>query len=411
MFGSLRPRFFILCLLLTSAWGWGAKPGDVEKGGEETPRLNSSQIQLMVMDFSDQYAAGLWAVMDAYIAGEKDSAKKVQAQSFKVRLGAASMEIAGSTDPRTNLLDMAIFISVGKWAVNRYWIPKVFGEKAEPLSDLYAEQEKKVWKLLEDVLAPKQLHSLRELVTAWEKENPSVYEVATVRLRNLEGVRAGEFDPTTSAKGILAGVQKLLGRVDTSLLYGERMMFFLERTPRLLTQQTDLTLAQIADTFPIATIRPETFPGLSADWPTKLQEGIDHNHALAKDLLPEIRLTIDSADRLSTTLNGTLVNVQNIVAKVPPLPPMSVEDVSRNLQEINKVLDHLDSTVAGVNQILEKNPDGISKAVELSQMVDQRADRLVNAAFSRALILLGVFFAGIIVVLIAARLIFPRKGT
>ncbi len=408
MFGSLRPRFFILCLLLTSAWGWGAKPGDVEKGGEETPRLNSSQIQLMVMDFSDQYAAGLWAVMDAYIAGEKDSAKKVQAQSFKVRLGAASMEIAGSTDPRTNLLDMAIFISVGKWAVNRYWIPKVFGEKAEPLSDLYAEQEKKVWKLLEDVLAPKQLHSLRELVTAWEKENPSVYEVATVRLRNLEGVRAGEFDPTTSAKGILAGVQKLLGRVDTSLLYGERMMFFLERTPRLLTQQTDLTLAQIADTFPIATIRPETFPGLSADWPTKLQEGIDHNHALAKDLLPEIRLTIDSADRLSTTLNGTLVNVQNIVAKVPP---MTVEDVSRNLQEINKVLDHLDSTVAGVNQILEKNPDGISKAVELSQMVDQRADRLVNAAFSRALILLGVFFAGIIVVLIAARLIFPRKGT
>jgi hypothetical protein len=293
--------------------------------------------------------------------------------------------------------------------VNRYWVPKVFGDRAEALNWLYAEQDKKVWKLLGEVLTPEQRKNLRALLTAWESENPAMHEVVDLRLRNLDGVRAGEFDAKTSAKGLLASVQKLLGRVDTSLLYGERVMFFMERTPRILTQQTDLTLAQITEAFPIAALRPDSFPTLSGDWAVKFQQGIDHNHALAKELLPQVSDTLGNADRLATTLNLTLNSVGELIDRTPAFPLESTAAISRNLDRVNSALDHLDSTVAGVNQLLEKNLDGGSKVVGLIDLIDERSERVIDFAFHRLLILMGVFFFGVILVLLAARVIFLRR--
>ncbi|MEO8204574.1 MAG: hypothetical protein ABI615_00230 [Chthoniobacterales bacterium] len=372
----------------------------------ETAKISSARIQMAVMDFSDQYVSAMWAVMDEYIRNEPDPSKRVRAQAWKVLYGSSSMEIAASLDPRTNLLDMAIFISLGKWSVNRYWIPKVFGDRAEPLRKLYDSQYKKVWKMLAEILTPQQQASLRALLAAWESENPAYYEVADVRIRNLDGVRAGEFDSST-ARGLLASVQKLIGQVDTSLLYGERVMFYMERTPRILTQQTDLTLAQITEAFPIAAIRPESIANLPKDWPLKLQESIDHNHALAKELLPEVRATLENADHLASTLNTTLQSVQGLADR-KVLPSLTPEDISKNLQEVNSILDHLDSTLTKVNLLLEKKTDGADVA-ELAKLLDARADHILNAAFRRLLILLGLFFAGIILILIAARILFIRS--
>jgi len=186
-------------------------------------------------------------------------------------------------------------------------------------------------------------------------------------------------------------------------------MFYMERTPRILSQQTDLTLAQIAEAFPIATIHPGNIPGLPADWPAKLQDSIDHNQALAKDLLPEVRTTLDSANQLTLSLNGTVKSVQELTAQAPPLPALTAEDISQNLKELNAALDHLNATVAGVNQLLEKGPDGNSKALELSQVVNKQADHLMDLAFYHALILLSVFFGGVILTLFMARAIFSRK--
>ncbi|MEO6262309.1 MAG: hypothetical protein ABIP32_07315 [Chthoniobacterales bacterium] len=228
-------------------------------------------------------------------------------------------------------------------------------------------------------------------------------------MRNLEGVRAGEFDSKTSAKGLLASVHKLIGQVDTSLLYGERMMFYMERTPRILSQQTDLTLSQIAETFPIAAIRPESFANLPKDWPAKLQLSIDHNQALAKELLPDVRSTMENANHLATTLNTTLQSVNDLADKSKALQTFTPADISRNLAEVNSILDHLDSTLTKVNQLLDKKNDGNgSNIVELTKALDGRVDHLMNAAFRRGLILLGVFFAGIILILIAARIIFSK---
>lgn len=392
------------------------KPGsalglDAERSpyGEPTSdeNISSRRLQREIMDFSDRYVAAIWQVIDDYVAQETDPAKRVAALMWKIRFGSASMAIAASNDPRSGLLDMTTFISVGRWSVNRHWVPDVFGEKAAPLNKVYAQMDKEIWALTAEVLTPEQQKALRALIVGWEQGNPQRHEVADVRLRNLDGVQLSDFDPANSARGILASLRKLLSRVDTSLLYGERVMFFMERTPRILEQQTTLTLAQIGQAFPITTIQPDLnrLNLLVDELPLKLQAGIDHNQALIKELLPEVRTTVESGERLSQSLDSTVQALREISEKID-----TSVDYTPYLRDTTLAIDHLNETVAGLNRLLEKDPvTGQSKVTELTILIDKSSNSMADKIFERALILLGVFFAGVILTLIVARLLFGAR--
>lgn len=373
----------------------------------EDSSMSQGRLQQEIMDFSDRYVTAIWQAIDTYVANEPDPAKRVAALAWKVRFGSASMTIAASGDPRQGLLDMATFISIGKWAVNRHWVPEVLGDKATSLSEVYAQMDREIWTLTAEVLTTRQLSALRSLISGWEEGNSQIYEVADVRLRNLEGVKLKEFDPENSAKGILKALRNLLSRVDTSLLYGERVMFYMERTPRILEQQTTLTLAQIGQSFPLTTLQPDLtrLNLIVEELPQKLQAGIDYNQGLVKELLPELRSSLESGERLGKSLEITAQAVRELSEKIDP-----TMDYRPYLQETNAALDHLNSAVTGLNQLLEKDPaTGQSKVTELTSTIDHTTNNLVGKLFERALILLGVFFAGVIVILILARVLFSRR--
>jgi hypothetical protein len=369
--------------------------------------VSSRRLQRDIMDFSDRYVAAVWQAIDAYVATETDPAKRVAALSWKIRFGSASMSIAASSDPRSGLLDMTTFITVGKWSVKRYWVPEVFGDSAEPLNKVYTQMDKEIWAIVAEILTPEQQRALRALIAAWEEGNPQMHEVADVRLRNLDGVQLSEFDPANTARGILASLRNLLNKVDTSLLYGERVMFYMERTPRILEQQTTLTLAQIGQSFPITTIQPDLnrLNLLVDELPLKFQAGIDHNQALIKELLPEVRTTVESGERLTKSLDATVQALRDLGEKIDPNV-----DYTPYLRETASALDHLNASVTGLNQLLEKDPaTGQSKVTELTALIDKSSKTLTDKVFERALILLASFFGGVILVLIVARLLFVRR--
>jgi len=374
----------------------------------EDASLSTGLIQSLVMDFSDQYTSAIGAALDDYIAAESDPAKRVAARYWKVRFGSAAMTIASSHDPRTNLLDMTVFISAGKWAVDSYWIPKIFGEKSSRLSDVYRQMDDKIWRLSGRVLTIRQQADLHELIRTWERQNPRAHEVTDVRLRNLEGVHLSAFDDGMAARGILAGVRKLLSRVDNSLLYGERMMFCLERTPRIISLQTDLTIAQIGEAFPIATVKPDALVNTVKDLPAMLQEGLDRNEGSLNALLPQIVATLESANTLTASLDKTLLSVRELAEKNGDSALLRA-DPAALLKDANQALAHLDSSISGLNQLLGKTATGEIKAAEISRQIDAQTDRLMDAAFRRILILIGVFFGGVIVILVLAKALFGHR--
>ncbi len=374
---------------------------------EEEENLSTSRIQSLVMDFSDQYTTAIGEAVDAFISNEPDPSKRLAAQAWRVRYGSAAMTIAASRDPRTNLLDMTVFVTAARWAVDSYWIPKVFGKSAARLSAASRQMEERIWTLAGRVLSLKQQSDLRELIKTWERHNPGARGVPDIRLRNLDGVRLSAFDDGLAARGILASVRKFLGKVDTSLLYGERMMFCIERTPRVLSLQTELTLAQIGEAFPIAAVKPEVLAGAIKDLPAMLQEGIDRNEGSLKILLPQVGATLESANTLASNLDKTLLSVRELTEKNSDSKLLNA-DPAALLKDTNQALAHLDSSINGLNRILEMNASGEWNIAEISRRIDEQSERVIDSAFHRALILISVFFGGVILVLIVAKLLFRR---
>lgn len=388
--------------------------GTSDNGAANASRISPAMLQQRVMDFSDQYVSGLWPAFDEYIRTEPDAARRTSAQKWKVMLSATSMTIAGSRDPRMGLLDMAVFISAGRWALDAYWIPEVLGERAAPLRALYAEMERRIWREVAQVLTPAQQADLRSLIVAWEATNPPRHELLDVRLRNLDGVELSNFAEVSSARGLLAKIQRLLGKVDQSLLYGERVIFYMERMPRMLEQQSDLTIDRVAERFPIATVNPDfsQISALMAEWPQQLNDTLLAQDGLVTKSLPDVRASIESVERLTGSLQETLVSANQLAGKMEKLP-FERADYLAALQETSTSLTQLNSLINGLNHLLDETATADpkdSKVAALAGMIDARADVLLDKAFHRGLLLLGAFFAGVLVSLLAARVILRRPS-
>ncbi len=362
------------------------------------------------MDFSDHYVSALWLAFDEYISTETDAAKRTNAQKWKVMLGSTSMTIAGSQDPRAGLLDMAVFISAGKWALDSHWIPGVFGERAAPLRAVYHEMDKKIWEEASKILTPAQQSDLQGLIAAWVATDPPRNQLLDVRLRNLEGVVLSDFAEQRSARGLMASIQRLLGKVDQSLLYGERVIFYMERVPRMLTQQSDLTIDRVAERFPIATVNPDfsALADMAASFPQHVTEALQDQEGLIHQSLPEVRKSIESAERITLSLQQTFDSVNSLATKIEALPFES-DDYTQAWEQTSSTLTKLDNLVTGLNHLLEGVAAGEPRTARFAQMLDDRADVLLDKVFQRALALIAVFFAGVLICLIAARFLLHRK--
>ncbi len=380
-----------------------------ESEGSPTARRSSARVQQEVMDFSDQFSTDLRAALDDYVAAEPDVERQVEAQRLQIGLVTSSMMIAASRDPRANLLDMAVFISAGRWAADRYWVPELLGERASGLRAAFAEAEAEIWEEVDEVLTAAQAADLRALIANW-KQGARPRDVRDVRLRNLDGVVLSQFQEAPSANELLASVKRFLGSVDQSLLTGERMLFYLERLPLLLERQADLTVDRVAERFPIATLNPDfagwvdlanTVPGHLGDLYAA------HANDLAAEMervWPEVRGGLDTTERIADSVRGTAESVDALAEKIAALP-FSQDEYVTALGGTVRSLEQLNGVVDGLNELLDQTAPGEweARVAELTAVVDERSARAMDAVFWRAAALIGMAVVGALLVVLAAR--------
>jgi hypothetical protein len=155
--------------------------------------------------------------------------------------------------------------------------------------------------------------------------------------------------------------------------------------------------------------------------PARLQLGIDHNQDLIREILPEISGTVTEASRLVegsthlvTAANELSTNLNASIDRLTELAAHSREtgtpDYEKLLTEASAALASLDSTIAGLNVLLAADGEGKSKLTTLTERLDESTDRLIDKTFHRTLVVVGVFFAGVIASLVFARLLFRRNA-
>lgn len=386
---------------------------------DEEIQPSPAQLQREVMDYSDTFVRALWAALDQaeFAQAGHDPNFEVIALEWKVRFANESMEIAAGANPRTNLLDMAVFVTAGRWALQTYWIPEVFGSSGDGLLTTFNEMESEIWVLVGQTLTPDQSDNLRSLVNTWTASSPPNYKIEGVRFRNLAGVDPSEFRDVRDARGLIAAIQRWLGNVETSLLYGERVMFYLERAPRIIQLQADLVLAQIAQDFPLTTLDPdpELLTTTLDDLSRRLQDGIESNRPIFETLLPDLNSTLGEANSLvenSThlvdgssvlaenvnslveSLDRTLVRVEGL-AELATAESANREETEALVADVVKSISNLESSIAGLNALLAVNSEGESR---LSSAVGS-TEGLIDRVFYKLLILAGTLLCGIAIVL------------
>ncbi len=402
----MRPALHILgwCLVLACFSAGYARAfsffPEREKPGVrgEKPARNSKdaagrarRLQQEVMDFSDRYTMGMWQAVDEYLRGETEPQKRVAGETWKVLFSSASMEIAAGRDPAGDLLDMYVFVKLGASVTRKYWVPEVFGPRADTLNKEYARLLGEISSVLTEYLPSGQRAQLDEMIAGWQAAHPGAVYITDTRLRDLVELRSRGGAKQGGGVPLLSDVQKAVGEVDEALHYGERMMFYLERLPRLTTMQTALALAQAGSAPSVVSLTKsaETASQAVATLPQALTASVGENAETIGALLPAMQSTLGEARALSESL-------ERLAAPQEGSQPWTAQDINSSLAAAQSATRELGETIAGARRLVEtaSAPQSAAAMGQLLRDVQAGGRDVVDHAYLRALQLVLVFLAG-----------------
>jgi hypothetical protein len=372
-----------------------------DKGGPTRAR----ELQQGMMDFSDRYTMRIWQALDTYIRSEKDPLKRSAAEHLKVLYSSASMEIAAGRNPSGNLLDMAVFTALAQRSVRDYWVPEVFGAGGESLIKAHRDLRADLDVVLSKTLTQEQRKELDRLIADYSRTNPGNVYVADVRLRDLVGARTAAGQQSGGIP-LLADVSRAVGELDAAVEYGERLMFYVERLPRLTTMQTDLALAQTGASPTVLSLTESARQTSAAieQMPDKITLALSENSEALGALLPGIQTSIADSRAIMEITERIMQPVEGQSTNSPWTP----EATAATLQEARATAGEMRATL----ELLEKSLTSSSSLplASLLKTTSEEARLTVDYAWSRILLAIGLLFAGLLVLLfVAARLFRPDR--
>lgn len=389
--------------------------------------LTQAQLQALVMNSADIYVMSVWQAYDEIRRSTTDPLTRAQAQYLKVFSASNATAIATGRNAAVNLLDMLVFVSLGRYSVETYWEPKVFGAHGTALSQSYRKLEQEIWKTSSRVLTEAQQKKLRDLIRQWIVANPDQYYTAAIRLSDFAEMQGVSATGQAEAGTLLADVENAVAVVEQGLLVSERVMYLGERLPRMMTMQTELLLDQVASAPDAAQVRSNlskftqaterlslTAAGLPKQITEERQAAIDHafnrlgaerkqmmtdlaaQESRLRGVLEEVRKLLDRATPLTDKLNTTVHSADTLyrltlIDKSPSKLPQYrdlLEKSSVAMDKLERILGEVTPLYAGITRESTVRTDPLfAKTVGL-------ADHL----FWRGVLLISYFLVGLLAV-------------
>ena len=379
-------------------------------------------LQLQVMRFADGYVAAISQAADDF--GAKIGTSKARLVALKWKLGQATSAYTDATGPNpiVNALDTLVLVTVSRMVLEDYGV-ETYGDAAQAALEIQRQQETNAWKLADGMLKPEQKQELKDLIQEWRRKYPHQRYVGAVRFN--EFVTSLGRTPTQSGItpnslfGLLfldpfAGLDPTAAAIEETRRLGERAMYYTQRMPQLLSWQAEVLAYQLAD-------EPESQQVLSnanqlassaqsfATTAQQLPQLInDQRQAAIQQLLDglrsqeaDVRQTLNSAGDAASSINAAIKSLDGFVRYVSP-PNTNQTPVSTNSRPFN-VLDY--GTAAGrigdaakdLNTLLATMNQSTPRLAQLGQQTAAEANRVVDHAFRRVLILILVFLIGSVV--------------
>jgi len=394
---SLAP---LLAPLLVAVLGIAAGCATPRSAGNGATTPNGAPtLQTYSKLTRDQCRSELYSISDAYMNLIAQGYDALRAQTTRPavadwaitnKISSGTAILADATEPNeaVGLIDMAIFSTLQRQALEEHWIPTLLGGEGEPLLEVFRAGESQVWTAAGHAFTQDQLDQLRTIIDVWTQEHPTLFYVDHVRISDVASERRFTADsPQVHSRGSLFGLLYLdplasLDPVAQELqdyrALTERALFLLARMPTIMGWQADYAASRVTTT-------------------------------------PEARSFADSAKRFADTVarypkelaKEREAAVRQLAAAIATERQAMIDDIDARLEKHeNKLVQDIDQQqtkatdlVAQAHQVVlaanKTSLDANTAAQATIAAADQAARRLATLIFIYALLLIVAITAAV----------------
>ena len=374
-----------------------------------TKQIGRLELQHEVMRFAESYINAILG--QTFLIQTHDLSPKLRSRIRSVEHNAVvnAINIAIGPDPVVNLLDMVVYVTLGRMNLEKAWdilFPEV---EMAGMHRVLVRQEKSIWAIAAKVLSPEYQKELKALIREWWDRHPDLTAVSRVRFGSFATLLGdSKFEEVGKPGFLLPEISEATEAVDEVRDLSERLLFYMKYAPYLarttaetglydaLSQpetirlQSNITrFADAAERFSVTTAQlPDDFARERKILLDQLMEQEERLRALSS----EIRDTLTAGDAMAQAVNGAARSLDALFEGVrtgrrPGAQPFEIRDYAETAKEIGAAAQQLDSLLTMLGQ-LPSAPGLDDGLAQLEQRVDSLLAR--TALWIGSLILFSI---------------------
>ena len=453
-----------LSLLVLSVSGCVQLPSSKPKAAVKSIHLSTNAprsitptvLQARVMRFADEYSMVIAQAADDFAV--KQGTFEARQVAARIKLGQATAAVvnAAGSNPTVNALDLVVLASLARMVAEDYLVRERFGEAARPLAETSRRLETNAWTLVNSVLPAEQQQELKELIQEWRRQYPDQNYIGAVRFR--EFAEAIERSPqkfggkSTSVFSLIfldpmAGLDPTVRAIEETRYLAERALYYGQRMPILVSWQAEFLALQLADqpaprqmltnvdqltaSMQVFTKTTEQLPqlvkqerelaiqqifaGVAAER-SNLLASLASEEKKMRDLLAEMRGTMNAANEMATSANSAIQSLDAFVRYVSPpktntmLKPSSTGRRPFDILDYGTAAGQIGGMAKDVTALLTSVTQAMPQATQLGQQAAGNVQETMRHAFWLGFILITCLLVGAVLAGLCYRALVDRMA-
>jgi len=376
---SIAIRSIVSCMLASLIVGCAASGGGPRQRATAPSsrpaaarEVTPAELRALAMNAADSYATAIAQATNDVRTSTTRPAVADWAWQTKIDTTLAALTNASGANDAVCLLDMVVYATLKRHAMEEHWIPTLLHDEGKPALEIYRRAERDVWTAAGRSLTRQQQDDLRAMIDRWRKEHPGRYYVSHVRFADLAAELGFHADsPHAKTPGSvfgllhidpLAGLDPVTAELRNYRALSERMIYMSVRMPLVVGWQVEYAALRASGT-------PEVHRALdTADRFAALAE------KLPADLSKERQAALVQVQELVKAERQAAVDQVN--QRVTAQREAVTEEITSQASQLRQIIDAVSGLVAKVEDAATRVNESTSQTVVKTEEAGRRTMRL-----------------------------------
>jgi len=405
---------------------------------KDEPRPDPELLQQRVLRLALELIARDIMGIDAFERLSQEPDARVRALRWKIATTDAVTSFATQANAYFAVADLVATVSLTRMALERHWTKTPDGAAFEPWLTACRDVEAAAWDFAGEIANQEAVESGRRAIEDYFESRDDAAVTALDHPDQMVVRMRGTLHDGKSGSGLLAmlsldpfsGLDPAVREISQSRMLGERAVFALQQTPRMLQWRVELmtiqtlerpqvdqmlaSTAQLTASVERITAVAEALPDRVASEREQLVAALEEQEGSLGRLSADLERTLEAGTAFSDSLNTTLGAVDGLVqrfgvgepvsepepgsapAPAPddgePARPFDILDYARTADSLTRTTRELNTLVGSIQGTVDSEAweDRLREVERLSALARADGEALLDRAFGYGAALIGI---------------------